>query len=80
MERTQHSPRSTAADRYRQRERLEGGVVILNQGIPTGWMDRLRDPHTWCPGITAVDEHGTEWIALGGDHIKGALIWRQLNG
>jgi hypothetical protein len=80
MSGTQNLPRAVAAMRYRMREQLEGGVVILNQGIATGWMDELRDPHAWNPGVVAVDESGKEWIALGGDHVKGALIWRQLNG
>lgn len=80
MNRIQTLPRTTAAIRYRQREQLTGGVVVLNKGIPTGWMDELRDPHTWQPGVTAVDADGNEWIAMGGNEIDGATQWRQLNG
>lgn len=66
-----------AATRYRQREQITGGVVIFNAGIPTGWMDRLRDPRTWQPGINAIDEHGNRWIAWGGDPENGAEFWHR---
>lgn len=68
-----------AATRYRKRERLTGGVVIFNAGLPTGWMNTLRDPHAWQPGVKAVDADGNLWTAWGGDEY-GAESWRQLNG
>lgn len=68
-----------AAERYRKREQLNGGYVILNGGVPTGWMDRLGDPRNWMPGVIAVSPNGIQWIAQGGDEIDGAKCWARIN-
>jgi hypothetical protein len=65
------------ANRYRQRKRLRGGLVIFNAGIPTSWILALGDPHKWQPGIAAIDEHGSHWIAWGVNPTDGAEFWRQ---
>ena len=67
------------ADRYRDREQLNGGFVVLNGGVPTGWMDRLGDPRKWMPGVIAVSPNGIQWIAQGGDEIDGAKCWARIN-
>jgi len=64
-----------AADRYRKRERLNGGYVVLNGGVPTGWMEQLGEPQKWMPGVMAVGPDGSKWTARGGDEIAGAEDW-----
>ncbi|SIQ14455.1 hypothetical protein [Marinobacterium stanieri] len=79
MNRIQTLPRTTAAIRYRQREQLTGGVVVLNKGIPTTWLPSMPPAKDWQEGIEAVDADGNEWSAQGGNE-DGAEFWRQLNG
>ena len=68
------------ADQYRKQELLpmdRGGVIIFNGNVQ-GWVDKLRDPQSWCPGCIAVDQEGNEWVATGGNDYDGAKEWTPL--
>ncbi len=52
-----------------------GGVIVIFDGLPQGWVNELRNPETWRPGCIAVDETGHSWIAVGGNDQDGASKW-----
>jgi|SRR5690554_801937 len=56
--------------------RYQGGLVIVFGGEATGWINQLRDPNHWEPGVIAVDEHGNQYQAIGGDSYNGATSWQ----
>jgi hypothetical protein len=56
--------------------RYQGGLVIVSDGEATGWINQLRDPNHWEPGVIAVDEHGNQYQAIGGDSYNGATSWQ----
>lgn len=51
------------------------GVVLIWQGAPYGWKDRLRDAPSERPGVYAVDLDGNVFIAEGGNDYDGAKCW-----
>ncbi len=55
--------------------RYQGGLVIVFRGEATGWINELRDPNHWQPGVIAVDEHGNQYQSFGGDEYYGARSW-----
>lgn len=66
------------AEHWRQETeyRYQGGLVIVSGGEATGWINQLRDPNHWEPGVIAVDEHGNQYQAIGGDSYNGATSWQ----
>ncbi len=56
--------------------RYQGGLVIVFRGEATDWINELRDPNHWEPGVIAVDEHGNQYQAIGGDSYNGATSWQ----
>ncbi|WP_299594318.1 hypothetical protein [uncultured Microbulbifer sp.] len=57
----------------------KGGVVVLFNDKVCGWMNELRDPQGWEPGCIALDEHGNQWQASGGDSYNGAERWEVMS-
>lgn len=56
-----------------------GGIVVLHDGNPCGWVAELCDPETWEPGCIAVNEDGRTWQSIAGDADDGALMWLPLD-
>jgi len=54
------------------------GLVIVFGDTITGWRDRLRDPQDFEPNVTAIDENGNCWQAVGGDAYNGAKRWQAI--
>jgi hypothetical protein len=54
---------------------LTGGYVIVYAGQVAGWINELRDPSAWQPGVFAVDHHGNQHLAIGFDPVNGATAW-----
>ena len=75
------APAIMAAKRWRREQGCEGhgGVVIVYGSIGAGWVDGLRNPEHWEPGVIAVDEAGHTWLAVGGDASTGAAAWMPTN-
>lgn len=75
------APAMMAARNWRREQGYEGrgGVVIVHGNIGAAWVDALRDPEHWPPGVIAVDESGHTWLAIGGDNFKGAAAWMPTN-
>ena len=69
------------ARRWREAERKQGGVVIVHAGSSevSGWVNELRKPEEWEPGVFAVQEDGRIWRAEGGDWQRGATSWQPYN-
>ena len=69
------------ADQYRQNERpdLHGGVVVIFDNDVSGWMNELRDPQSWEPGCSAINEDGQKWVAVGGNAYDGAERWEPVS-
>lgn len=65
------------ADSWRRKNGYadKGGVVVVFDGIVQGWVNELRNPEHWQPGCVAVDAHGAEFAAKGGDARDGAQRW-----
>lgn len=72
--------RKELAQRYHEQPQryLETGVVVLYRGEPQSWVNRLRDPQSWCPGCIAIAADGTCYRAIGGDDYNGATGWERL--
>lgn len=51
-----------------------GGLVLVYEDEIQGWLDRLRDPDHWIPGVIAFDEDGNSWLTAGGTRA-GADKW-----
>lgn len=68
-----------AAEDYRNNIRpanAHHGYVIVNCfGTVAGWVESLSHPHHWEPCCRAVDIHGSQWIATGGNSQDGAEEW-----
>lgn len=56
----------------------KGGVVVVFGGKVNSWVNDLRNPEAWVPGCIAVDEHGNQWEAMGGNPDDGAERWEAL--
>ena len=69
--------RSEKAKSYKSELGHEGGFVIFFGSEPTAWVKDLQGRCTWVPGCVAVDEHGAEWVATGGDDYDGAKKWEK---
>jgi len=54
---------------------LDGGYVIIYNNEAVSWMATLHDPRRQAPGCIAIDEHGVEHIATGGNDYDGAESW-----
>lgn len=64
------------ASEYAAESGRRNGVVIIYNGQVAGWVDKLRDPHHWCPGCFGVIQGNDHvYIAHGGDDINGAKSW-----
>lgn len=59
----------------RENPKYQGGLVLTWKGKVYGWKDKLRDPQQERPGVVAVDEDDTIFIATGGDDYSGAKTW-----
>ena len=71
------SQRSKAKS-YRSELGHQGGFVIFSGSEAVAWVKDLQGLRTYVPGCIAVDEHGTEWVATGGDDYDGAEKWEQV--
>ena len=72
----EHFPRCIATKWREQNGYVgKGGVVTVFDDQVCGWTNELRNPENWTPGAIAVDEHGNQWEARGGDEQRGALRW-----
>lgn len=67
------------ADDWRTRHGRSGGVVVFSRGVVSSWVNELRNPEHWVPGVIAIDEDGAGWQATGGNDFDGATWWRPLN-
>lgn len=81
-----HREYRQAADRYRADNQMPGGLVLIYPvesdhlcGV-CGWINELRDPNHWEPGVIAIDEHGNFYKAVGGDKHNGAKHWQEIGG
>jgi len=59
-------------------EKYPGGVVVIFDNHVAGWMSELRDPFKWEPGCLAIDDAGSEWVAVGGNAYDGAERWEPI--
>lgn len=66
------------ADVWRSECLYPGGYVLLFQRDVAGWINELRDPQGWEPGVIAIDSDGNQWIAFGGNPSDGAESWNRL--
>lgn len=68
-----------AAQDYRSNIRpanAHHGYVIVNCfGTVAGWVESLSHPQHWEPHCRAVDVHGSQWLATGGNEYDGAEEW-----
>ncbi len=55
-----------------------GGVVVFYNGKAVSWVDELRNPESWEPGVIAMNAEGNFWRATGGDAYNGAKEWQPL--
>jgi hypothetical protein len=60
-------------------ETRRSGIVLIWNGMVTGWRDRLRDPQKDVPGVLAVDVKGQVFVAEGGDDYSGAKCWKPVD-
>ena len=63
------------AREYITERKMPGGIVLFFDGNIYGWKDRLRNPECEQPGAIAIDQHGNQWMARGGDSYNGARRW-----
>ena len=66
------------AEEFRIRHSLIGGVVVFHSGKAVSWVNELRNPESWEPGVIAMNSEGQCWRATGGDAINGAKEWQPL--
>lgn len=59
---------------------LEGVVIVNRSGCVVGWCARLPDPSHWEAGCRVVSLTGEQWLAVGGDNIRGAERWELVVG
>ncbi len=64
------------ARRYRDESGRHHGVVVIFEGIVSGWSNALRDPQNWQPGCIAITASDTCYCAVGGNGYDGANEWR----
>jgi hypothetical protein len=62
----------------RKRKYSAGGVFVFFDGKFQGWMNELRDVHTWRPGCIAVDETGRMWEAVAGSYRSLSETWQEI--
>ena len=55
-----------------------GGVVVFYNGKAVGWVNQLRNPEHWEPGVIAMNAEGQCWRTTGGDAYNGAKEWQPL--
>lgn len=55
-----------------------GGVVVFHNGKAVSWVNELRNPESWEPGVIAMNQQGQFWRAMGGDARNGAQRWQPL--
>lgn len=67
-----------AKEYWAENPHVKGGVVVLYNAEPCGWINQLRNPESWRPGCVAVDEHGNQWEAQGGTDQGGAERWEPM--
>lgn len=60
-----HEARELAKQYRAENPDHAGGVVVVYDRVACGWMDILRDPHTWAPMSLAVDVSDNIWLAMG---------------
>ncbi|EPO2772426.1 hypothetical protein ACT7V1_004166 [Salmonella enterica subsp. enterica] len=73
-----HEARELAKQYRAENPDHAGGVVVVYDRVACGWMDTLRDPHTWAPMSLAVDVSDNIWLAMGGNDDDGAARWEPL--
>lgn len=66
------------AKNFRSETGYAGGVVLFFDGEIYGWKNELRDPQAEKPGVIAIDESGSQWVARGGCAYFGAERWEKL--
>lgn len=79
-----------AAQRWREAQAAAGsllrareGIVIVNpNGSVVGWVEFAHrlEAREWEAGMRAVEVDGTQWLALGGDKVRGADRWELVVG
>lgn len=68
------------AEQFRSRIDQNGtsGLVVFHKGEAVGWVNELRNPERWEPGVIAMNADGQCWRATGGDAYNGAQHWQPL--
>ena len=66
------------AKAYREENNRQNGIVLFFHGNIYGWKNELRNPECEQPGAVAIDRHGNQWVASGGDPYNGADRWEQI--
>lgn len=68
------------AEKFRQSlvHKPAGGVVVFYNGKAVSWVNELRNPESWEPGVIAMNAEGNFWRATGGDARSGAKEWQPL--
>lgn len=61
---------------YRNETGRHHGVVVIFDGVVSGWSNVLRDPQNWRPGCIAITDSDTCYCAMGGNDDDGAIEWR----
>tara|TARA_R110000850_G_scaffold264606_1_gene393758 strand:- start:9228 stop:9677 length:450 start_codon:yes stop_codon:yes gene_type:complete len=56
-----------------------GGYVIFFRGQAVAWKQQLDHPSGWEPGCIALDKHGKQWVAAGGNGYEGAMRWEAVD-
>lgn len=64
---------------YREQHAKTSGIVIVSQNEAIAWVNELRDPQSWEPGVIAVDVDGACYLATGGNAYDGASSWEQID-
>lgn len=64
-----------AAESFRVEREYRDGLVIVFDFEAVGWINELRDPGGWEPGVIAVTADGEVHEAMGGNTEQGAKRW-----
>ncbi|SOB76142.1 hypothetical protein SAMN04488490_1818 [Marinobacter sp. LV10R510-11A] len=72
--------RMNKAREFRSEWGYPRGLVIFLGDKVAGWVRDLEGECTYVPDCIAVDESGSEWVAVGGNDYDGADRWENANG
>lgn len=67
-----------AAQSFRVERDYPDGLVIVFDFEAVGWINELRDPSGWEPGVLAVATDGEIHEARGGNVQEGAQRWERV--